>query len=130
MHKEAELVENNIVQENVASSVEANKVRNERLTTELYFELLKQYAWLSSAIIGAVVFLIQLKVFSFDSKIYAPLGFFCFSLINSLIGQDFIVESLTKGKTIYDITKKVQIFRWLSIIGLGIGVGQISNVFI
>ena len=111
------------------SLVEDNKVKNETLTTELYFELLKQYAWLASAIIGAVVFLIQLKVVSFDSNIYAPLGFFCFSLINSLLGQDFIVESLTKGKTIYDISKKVHIFRWLSIIGLGIGVGMLSNIF-
>ena len=129
MEKEASLIVDNEVQENEVNLVEDNKVKNETMTTELYFELLKQYAWLSSAIIGAVVFLIQLKVVSFDSKIYAPLGFFCFSLINSLMGQDFIVESLTKGKTIYDISKKIQIFRWLSIIGLGIGVGMLSNIF-
>lgn len=107
---------------------EENKIKKEVLTTELYFELLKQYAWLSSAIIGAVVFLIQLNVVTFDSHIYMPLGFFCFALINSLFGQDYIVESLIKGKTIYDISKKVQVFRWLSVIGLGLGIGMLSNI--
>lgn len=92
--------------------------------------MLKQYAWLSSAIIGAVVILIQLKVLTFDSKIYIPLGCFCFSILNSLIAQDYIVESLTKGKTIYDISKKVYILRNFSIFGLGLGEGLLANSFI
>ena len=112
-----------------SKSVEKNKIQNETLTTELHFELLKQYAWLSSAIIGAVVILIQLKILTFGSNIYIPLGCFCFSILNSLIAQDFIVESFTKGKTIYDISKKVYILRNLSIFGLGLGAGLHTNSF-
>ena len=130
MGKESMLVEGHEILEKEANLAEDNKLKNETLTTELHFELLKQYAWLSSAIIGAVVFLIQLKVVSFDSSIYLPLGCFCFSILNSLIGQDFIVDSLTKGKTIYDISKKVHIFRALSMFGLGLGAGLLTNNFI
>ena len=54
-------VENNEDSIKKSRSVEKNKIQNETITTELHFELLKQYAWLSSAIIGAVVILIQLK---------------------------------------------------------------------
>ena len=50
------------VDENIElDSVNENKVKNETLTTELHFELLKQYAWLSSAVIGAIIILVQLK---------------------------------------------------------------------
>lgn len=123
-------VENNEDSIEKSRSVEKNKIQNETITTELHFELLKQYAWLSSAIIGAVVILIQLKVLTFGSKVYIPLGCFCFSIFNSLIAQDYIVESLTKGKTIYDISKKVYILRNFSIFGLGVGVGLLANSFI
>ncbi|MFP3350025.1 hypothetical protein R0K04_01265 [Pseudoalteromonas sp. SIMBA_153] len=123
-------VENNEDSIEKSRSVEKNKIQNETITTELHFELLKQYAWLSSAIIGAVVILIQLKVLTFGSKVYIPLGCFCFSILNSLIAQDYIVESLTKGKTIYDISKKVYILRNFSIFGLGVGVGLLANSFI
>jgi hypothetical protein len=110
--------------------LEENKLKNEKVLTELHFELLKQYAWFSSAIIGAVVVLIQMKIISFDSNVYIPLLCFCFSILNSLIGQDFIVESLTKGKSIYDISKKVYLLRMLSIFGLGLGVGLLFGSFI
>ena len=40
-------------------SVCENKTKNESVTTELHFELLKQYTWLASAVIGAVIILIQ-----------------------------------------------------------------------
>jgi len=113
-----------------AKSVKENKIKNETLTTELQFELLKQYAWLSSAIIGAVVILVQLKILTFDSSIYIPLVCFGFSILNSLFAQDFIVESLSKGKSIYDISKTVYILRILSIFGLGLGCGLLTKGFI
>jgi hypothetical protein len=106
-----------------------NKIKNEALTTELQFELLKQYAWFSSAIIGAVVILIQLKLVPLDSGIYFPLGCFCFSILNSLIAQDYIVESLSNGVSIYDISKKIYYLRLLSIFGLGIGSGLLMKAF-
>ena len=128
--EESVQVENNEDSIKKSRSVEKNKIQNETITTELHFELLKQYAWLSSAIIGAVVILIQLKVLTLGSKVYIPLGCFCFSILNSLIAQDYIVESLTKGKTIYDISKKVYILRNFSIFGLGVGVGLLAYSFI
>jgi hypothetical protein len=36
---------------------------------------------------------------------------------------------LTKGKTIYDISKKVYILRNLSIFGLGLGAGLLTDSF-
>ena len=107
--------------EKEANPVEDSKAKNETLTTELHYELLKDYAQLSSATIGAVVFLIQLAVLSFDSNIYMSLGIFVFSIFTSLIGQDLIVDSLAKAKTIYDITKKLKIFRSVSMFSQGQG---------
>jgi hypothetical protein len=109
-----------------ADLVEGNKVKNETVTTELQFELLKQYAWLSSVITGAVVILIQLKVVSFTSDLYIP--FFCFgaSILISLLGQDFIVDSLIKGKTIYCISNKIKIYRHISMFTLFVGVGMLA----
>lgn len=106
--------------------VEDNKVKNETVTTELHFELLKQYAWLSSVITGAVVILIQLKVVQFTSDFYIP--FICFgaSILISVVGQEFIVDSLLKGKTIYCISNKVKIYRHISMFTLFLGVGMLA----
>ena len=106
---------------------ENNKIKNETVTTELHFELLKQYAWLSSVIIGAVVILIQLKIVSFTSDLYIP--FFCFgsSIFISLLGQDFIVDSLIKGKTIYCISSKIKVYRHISMFSLFVGVGMLAG---
>lgn len=104
-----------------------NKVKNETVTTELHFELLKQYAWLSSVIIGASVVLVQLKIVTFSPELYFP--FICFgaSILMSLFGQDFIVDSLSKGKTIYCIAKKVKVYRYSSMFTLFIGVGLLTG---
>jgi hypothetical protein len=104
-----------------------NKIKNETVTTELHFELLKQYAWLSSVIIGAVVILIQLKVVSFTSDLYIPLFCFGASIFISLLGQDFIVDSLIKGKTIYCISSKIKIYRYISMFSLFVGVGMLAG---
>lgn len=108
-----------------AGLVESNKLKNETVTTELHFELLKQYAWLSSVITGAVVILIQLKVVSFNSDLYMP--FICFgaSILISLFGQDFIVDSLLKGKTIYCVSNKIKIYRYTSMFTLFVGLGML-----
>ncbi len=106
--------------------VEDNKVKNETVVTELHFELLKQYAWFSSVIIGAVVILIQLKVVSFSSDLYLPFGCFGASIFISLLGQDYIVDSLIKGKTIYGISKKIKIYRSLAMFTLFFGAGILT----
>lgn len=126
MEKEIHLVEEDKVLVHEVNINEKNKLRNETTTTELHFELLKQYAWLSSAFIGAVVVLIQLKFITFEPKIFIVLGCFGFSILNCLFGQDYIVESLTKGKSIYDISRKIQIYRHLAITGLGVGSGLLA----
>ena len=103
-----------------------NKVKNETLTTELHFELLKQYAWLSSAVIGAEIILVQLKVVEMGKYVYISLGLLGFSIFFSLIGQDHIVDSLLKGKDIYIISKVLKLIRMASMGFLGLGAGFFS----
>lgn len=105
-------------------------IKDKTLTTELHFELLKQYAWLSSAMIGAVVILIQLKFVVADSSIFIPLGLLGFSIINSLFAQDYIVESLSKGKDIQQIIKPLYFMRMASIFSLGLAAGMLCALFI
>jgi len=128
MEKEIRLVEEEDVLAQEVNIIKENRIQNQTTTTELHFELLKQYAWLSSAFIGAVVFLIQLKFIAFEPKIFIVLGCFGFSIINCLFGQDFMVESLTKGKSIYDISSKIKIYRHLALGGLGVGTGLLISL--
>ena len=110
--------------------VRQNKIRNEALTTELHFDLLKQYAWLSSAAIGAIVVLVQLKAVEASKELYISLGFFVASIIMSITGQDHIIDSLLKGKHIYDASKVLKVIRTISMLCFGIGVGYLSaNIF-
>lgn len=124
----AEKTETN--EEAEASLIQENKAKNETVTTELHFELLKQYAWFSSVVIGAVVILIQLKVVSFSADLYLPFGCFGASILISLFGQDYIVESLIDGKTIYDISKKTKIYRVLAMFTLFMGTGMLAATLI
>ncbi|MDB2355953.1 MULTISPECIES: hypothetical protein [unclassified Pseudoalteromonas] len=107
-------------------SVNENKVKNETLTTELHFELLKQYAWLSSAVIGAIIILVQLKAVEMGNDVYITLGLLGLSIFFSIIGQDHIVDSLLKGKDIYKISKTLKLIRGVSMGCLGIGAGYFS----
>lgn len=107
-------------------SAQQNKIKNETLTTELHFELLKQYAWLSSAAIGAIVVLVQLKAIEADKDLYVSLGFFVASIILSITGQDHIIDSLLKGKQIYDASKFLKFIRTISMMCFGIGVGYLA----
>ncbi|TMO62283.1 hypothetical protein [Pseudoalteromonas aurantia] len=106
-------------------SVSENKVKNESLTTELHFELLKQYTWLASAVIGAIVILIQLNAVELGKDIYISLGFLGLSIFFSLVGQDYIVDSLLKGKDIYAVSKILKLIRITSMLFLALGAGYI-----
>jgi hypothetical protein len=115
------------VEENIkVDSVNENKVKNESLTTELHFELLKQYAWLSSAVIGAIIILVQLKAVEMGGDVYITLGLLGLSIFFSLIGQDHIVDSLLKGKDIYKMSKILKLIRGASMGCLGLGAGYFS----
>lgn len=114
----------------VVNSVDTIKTKNETLTTELHFELLKQYAWLSSAVIGAVIILIQLKAVEMSKDIYITLGFLALSIFISLVGQDYIVDSLLKGKDIYQTSRILKVIRATSMACLGLGAGYfIAGIF-
>ena len=115
------------VEENIkVDSVNENKVKNETLTTELHFELLKQYAWLSSAVIGAIIILVQLKAVEMGDDVYISLGLLGLSIFFSLVGQDHIVDSLLKGKDIYKMSKILKLIRGASMGCLGLGAGYFS----
>ncbi|AZQ84004.1 hypothetical protein EKO29_08225 [Colwellia sp. Arc7-635] len=107
--------------------VDKNKMKNETLTTELHFELLKQYAWLSSAVIGAIIILIQLKTLTVGKPVYISLAFLGLSIFISIIGQDHIVDSLLKGKNIFEISKILKLMRGASMMCLGIGAGNLLS---
>ncbi|NTS76186.1 hypothetical protein HR060_04825 [Catenovulum sp. SM1970] len=103
-----------------------NKAKNAHLVTELHFDLLKQYAWFSSAVIGAVIVLIQLNAIEIGQDVYTALALLSLSILVSLTGQDYIVDSLLKGKEIYQIAKILKLLRAISMFCLGVGTGYIT----
>lgn len=116
------------VEENTeANSVDAAKERNETLTTELHFELLKQYAWLASAMIGVVIVLVQLKAMTMGFDVYVTLGVLGVSIFFCLFGQDHIVDSLLNGKDIYKIAKVLKFYRGVALTLLGFGSGFMTT---
>ncbi|WP_405629495.1 hypothetical protein [Pseudoalteromonas sp. Ld20] len=116
-----------VKEENIeVDSVNENKEKNQTLTTELHFELLKQYAWLSSAVIGAIIVLVQLKAVEMGNNIYITLGLLGLSIFVSIVGQDHIVDSLLKGKDIYRISKILKLIRAVSMGCLGLAAGYFT----
>ncbi|KPH62421.1 hypothetical protein AMS58_03980 [Pseudoalteromonas porphyrae] len=116
-----------VKEENIeVDSVNENKEKNQTLTTELHFELLKQYAWLSSAVIGAIIVLVQLKAVEMGNNIYITLGLLGLSIFVSIVGQDHIVDSLLKGKDIYRISKILKLIRAVSMGCLGVAAGYFT----
>ncbi|NCT48162.1 MAG: hypothetical protein GW763_09290 [Paraglaciecola sp.] len=108
------------------ASVEAHKTQNETLATELHFELLKQYAWLSSAVCGGLIVLIQMQVIKAGTDVYVSLMCFGISILCAIFGQDHIVDSLIKGKGIYEIAKTLSRIRFISMMSIGIGAGYLN----
>ena len=123
---ETKSVEENIEQDTLENSNE----KNETLTTELHFELLKQYTWLSSATIGAIVVLVQLKAVEIGADVYIPLTLLGSSILICISGQDHIVDALLKGKNIFQIAKILKLIRFASLLLLGTGIGYfIASMF-
>lgn len=113
-----------------SNEIENNKAKNETVITELHFDLLKHYAWLSSAIIGAIIILAQIGVTEMDVHVFVSLGLLGLSILISLTGQDHMVDSLLKGKSIYSIAKLMKVLRVTSLLCLGMGAGYFSaNIF-
>ncbi|WP_372627872.1 hypothetical protein [Arsukibacterium sp.] len=118
-------------EETIASSAkcavtEQNKSKNEALATELNFELLKQYAWLSSAVCGGLILLIQMEVIESGKDVYISLMFFGLSILCAIFGQDYIVDSLLKDKRIYDISTILSRIRFVAMMSIGIGAGYLN----
>ena len=110
---------------------EENKARNETLTTELHFDLFKQYAMLASAMGGAFILMLQLSPdMTLDKDAFVSLALFGGSIFTSLSGKDYIVDSLLKGKDIYSISTRLKFHRYIALIALGMGVGFfVGNLF-
>lgn len=115
-----------VEEKKLVESTEDNKVKNETLTTELHFELLKQYAWLSSAVIGAIIILVQLNLVEVGRDVYISLACLGVSIFLSLVGQDHIVDSLLKGKSIYKASKVLKFIRFASMGCFGFGAGYFA----
>jgi len=103
--------------------VEENKKNNVTLTSELHFELLKQYAWLSSTAIAGLVFLVQLNVLPVGKDLFITLSFFAISIFSAILGQEHQVGSLLKGEDVYKNSKILTLFRVISMGSLGSGIG-------
>lgn len=112
------------------TAIKENEINNESLTTELHFDLFKQYAWLSSAAIGVIIVLVQMKAIELGADIYSAIAFLAFSIITSLYGNDFIVDNLLKGKGIYEINKKLKLLRLITLFCSGLGFGLFLGDFI
>ena len=102
-----------------SNEIESNKAKNETVITELHFDLLKHYAWLSSAIIGAIIILAQIGVTEMNVHVFVSLGLLGLSILISLTGQDHMVDSLLKGKSIYSIAKLMKVLRVTSLLRHG-----------
>jgi len=109
--------------------IEENKKNNVILTSELHFELLKQYAWLSSTAIGGLVLLVQLNAIPIEKDLFISLAFFVISIFSALSGQEYQVDSLLKGKNVYEVSKTLTLLRGISMGSLGIGVGYFGAGF-
>lgn len=113
-----------------SNEIESNKAKNETVITELHFDLLKHYAWLSSAIIGAIIILAQIGVTEMGAHVFVSLGLLGLSILISLTGQDHMVDSLLKGKSIYSIGKLMKVLRVTSLLCLGMGAGYFFSQYI
>ncbi len=102
----------------------SNIRRNEASIIELHFELFKQFAWLGSATIGAIVLLIQLDVLSLNSALSKAIAAFAVSIILSIFGQVSLVSSLAAGKSINQLRSAMGLYTMLTLFVFGIGVGM------
>ena len=115
----------------VMATAEANQSNdNEVLAAELTFELFKQYARLSSAILGAVVVLVQLKAIEMNSDVFFPVGFLALSILLSFLGKDLVADSVLKKKTVFEISMQITCMRLAALFSMGIGNGHLASSFL
>jgi len=102
-----------------------NMNRNESVLVELQFAMFRQFAWLGSTVIGAIVVLIQLKIIELQAPIYRAIFCFAFSIGTSIFGQIILISSLSRGKSIYDISTSMTIHTYLIVFLFGFGFGAL-----
>ncbi|MFD2167602.1 hypothetical protein ACFSJY_15230 [Thalassotalea euphylliae] len=108
-------------------TTEATDNNDLTLTTELTFDLLKQFSWFGSACIGAVALLVQLNAIALNGFIFAALGCFGLAVLIAFMGKNTIIEALLQGKTIKDIKLTVTLHRVLSMFLIGLGAGMLGG---
>jgi hypothetical protein len=96
---------------------------------ELQFELLKQFAWLSSTIIGAIVVLLQLDQVTLGKHVYTALSCFAISVVISVQGQDYLVSKLAEGKVLEDLASRMKRIRITAFGLICFGVGIMVSHF-
>ena len=85
---------------------------------------------LCASLIGAIIILAQIGVTEMNVHVFVSLGLLGLSILISLTGQDHMVDSLLKGKSIYSIAKLMKVLRVTSLLCLGMGAGYFSaNIF-
>jgi hypothetical protein len=121
----------NELSERPKTETDANSHRQEVLTTEINFELLRQYAWFSSAVIGAVIVLMQAGVVENGAMTYIAISLISVATFASIIGQSYIAESLLKGKTVFEIANTLNRVRTIAMFFMGMGGGSLfANRFL
>ena len=96
---------------------------------ELQFELLKQFAWLGSAIIGGIVILLQLDQITIGKHVYAALSCFAISIVVSVQGQDYLVNKLAEGKVLEELASRMKLIRMTAFSLICFGAGIIVSYF-
>jgi hypothetical protein len=102
---------------------------NNALAAELGFELFKQYSWLSSALIGGIVVMVQLKIIELGMFVYWPIGLLVLAIFNSMIAKDHIVDAIINNRSIQQIRKSLVVMRFVSMFSLGTAVGLFTGNF-
>lgn len=102
---------------------------NNALAAELGFELFKQYSWLSSALIGGIVVMVQLKIIELGMFVYWPIGLLVLAIFNSMIAKDHIVDAIINNRSIQQIKKSLFVMRFVSMFSLGTAVGLFTGNF-
>jgi hypothetical protein len=97
---------------------------DESVKVTLFFELFKQLAWLSSASIGAVVLILQLKQWPVTDMIIWALIALAISVLTSVLAQASMVSEMTEGKSLHQLKKMLTIMMACCLFLQGVGMGM------
>lgn len=109
-----------LAQAPLPSATAAGTSRPPDIICQLWFEQLKQLAWLGVTAAGGTLLLLQSGYLSASTQSGTAVGVFAFAAVTAVLGQDKLVDHLTEDRP---IGSTIRAFRLLSSILLGVGVG-------